>query len=86
VKKPPTVAIHVAVMARPDFAAAFTIVAMILDGLWGPGAAARVERPLGVWELPGAGEAADPVAVPSPVARATGDRWVTRTRPRGRSP
>jgi hypothetical protein len=50
VKKPPTVAIHVAVMARPDFAAAFSIVAMILDGLWGPGAAARVERGLGVWE------------------------------------
>jgi hypothetical protein len=36
VRRPPTVAIHVAVMARPDFAAAFTIVAMILDGLWGP--------------------------------------------------
>jgi hypothetical protein len=50
VRRPPTVAIHVAVMARPDFAAAFTIVAMILDGLWGPGAAARVERGLGAWE------------------------------------
>jgi hypothetical protein len=50
VKKPPTVAIHIALMARPDFAAAFTVVAMILDGLYGAGSAARVKRGLGAWE------------------------------------
>ena len=49
-KKPPTVAIHVAVMASPDFAATYAIIALILDGLCGPGTAARVEPGVGVWE------------------------------------
>ena len=50
VKKPPAVAIHVAVMANPDFAAAFDVIAMAIDEFFGPGAAARVEEALGVWE------------------------------------
>jgi hypothetical protein len=50
VKKPPPVAIHVAVMANPDFAEAFRLIAQIVDGLFGKGAAARVEQGLGVWE------------------------------------
>ena len=50
VKKPPAVAIHVAVMANPDFAAAFDLIAMVIDGFFGRGAAARVEEGLGVWE------------------------------------
>ena len=50
VKKPPNVAIHVAVMASPDFAAAFDLIAMVVDGLFGPGSAARVEEGLGVWD------------------------------------
>jgi hypothetical protein len=44
------VAIHVAVMANPDFAAAASLMGMITDGLYGRGAAARVEQGLGVWE------------------------------------
>jgi hypothetical protein len=50
VKKPPPVAIHVAVMANPDFAAAFELIALIVDGFFGKGSAARVEQGLGVWE------------------------------------
>jgi hypothetical protein len=44
------VAIHVAVMANSDFAAAFGLVAMIVDGLHGKGASAVIEQGLGVWE------------------------------------
>jgi hypothetical protein len=50
VRKPPTVAIRVAVMANPDFAAAWSLVAVVIDGLHGRGAAAHVEEGLGVWE------------------------------------
>lgn len=37
-------------MANPDFAAAFSMVAQIIDGLYGRGAGGRVEQGLGVWE------------------------------------
>jgi hypothetical protein len=50
VKKPLPVSIHVAVMADPDFAAAFELLSQIIDGFHGKGAAARVEQGLGVWE------------------------------------